>query len=61
MMNQFKTRGEVASRSESFVELCIDDLVRESVTWPAQTKSGFGFSEPLPNVIHRPLVPPELH
>ena len=61
MMNQFKIRGEVAPCSESFVELRIDDLVRESVTWPAQAKSGLGFSEPLPNVIHPPLEPPELH
>jgi len=60
-MNQLKTRGAGAPRSESFVELCIDDLVRESVTWPAQTKSGLGFSEPLPNVIHRPPVAPDLH
>ena len=60
-MNQFKTRGEAAPRTESFVELRIDDLVKESVTWPAQTKSGLGFSEPLPNVIHRPPEPPELH
>jgi len=61
MMNQSKTRGEAASRSESFVELCIDDLVRESVTWPVQAKSGLGFSEPLPNVIHPKLASPELH
>jgi hypothetical protein len=61
MMNQLKTRREAALRSENFVELRIDDLVRESVTWPAQAKSGLGFSEPLPNVIHRPLEPPELH
>ena len=60
-MNQFKTRGEAAPRSESFVELRIDDLVRESVTWPSQTTSGLGFSEPLPNVIHRSLAPPDLH
>jgi hypothetical protein len=60
-MNQSKTRGEANFRSESFVELCINDLVRESVTWPGQAKSGIGFSEPLPNVIHHPLVVPELH
>jgi hypothetical protein len=59
-MNQLKTRG-AAPRSESFVELCIDDLVRESVTWPTQTKSGLGISEPLPNVIHRPPAAPDLH
>jgi hypothetical protein len=61
IMNQLKIRGEGAPHNESFVELRIDDLVRESVTWPAQTKSGFGFSEPLPNVIHRSLALPELH
>lgn len=61
MMNQSKARGEAAFRSESFVELCINDLVRESVTWPDQAKSGLGFSEPLPNVIHRPQAVPELH
>ena len=61
MMNQLKTRREAALRSENFVELCIDDLVRESITWPAQAKSGLGFSEPLPNVIHPTLASPELH
>jgi hypothetical protein len=60
-MNQVKARGEGAPRSENFVELCIDDLVRESVTWPAQANSSLGFSEPLPNIIHRPLAAPELH
>jgi hypothetical protein len=59
-MNQSKTRGEAALRSENFVELCIDDLVRESVTWSPKTQSGVGFSEPIPNVIHG-LPAPELH
>ena len=60
-MNQLKTRGQATFRSEGFVELRINDLVRESVTWPGQTKSDLGFSELLPNVIHRPLAAPELH
>jgi hypothetical protein len=61
MMNQSKTRGDAAFRSDGFVELRINDLVRESVTWPGQTKSDLGFSEPLPNVIHPRLASPELH
>jgi len=60
-MNPFKIRGEAAPHSESFVELRIDDLVRESVTWSPEAKAGTGFSEPLPNVIHRSLAAPELH
>lgn len=51
-MDQFKTKGEAAPHSDSFVELRIDDLVRESVTWSPQSKAGAKFSEPLPNVIH---------
>ena len=61
MMDQLKIRGQAALLSGSFVELRIDDLVKESVTWPPQTKSGLGFSQPLPNVIHPPLASAELH
>jgi hypothetical protein len=60
-MNQLKTRGEAALLTGSFVELRIDDLVRESVTWLPQTKSGLGSSQPLPNVIHPAPASPELH
>jgi len=60
-MTQLKTRGEAALLSGSFVELRIDDLVRESVTWSPQTTSDLGSSQPLPNVIHPPLRSPELH
>jgi hypothetical protein len=61
MMNQFKTRGEAVPRSETFVELRIDDLVRESVTWSPQTTSGTELGQQLPSVIHGPLASSELH
>jgi hypothetical protein len=61
MMNPLKLRGDATPRSESFVELRIDDLVKESVTWSPQAQSSAGFSEPLPNVIHGLLRPSELH
>lgn len=60
-MNQLKISGEGAPRSESFVELRIDDLVRESVIWPPQTNSGTELAQQLPNVIHGPLASSEVH
>jgi hypothetical protein len=60
-MNQLKIRREAAPRGESFVELRIDDLVRESVTWSPETTPGTGFAQELPNVIHGPLASSDLH
>ena len=61
IMNQLKIRGEGAPRNESFVELRIDDLVRESVTWTPQSNPSSGFAQELPNVIHGPLASTDLH
>jgi hypothetical protein len=60
-MNLVKLKGAGISSSEVFVELSIDDLVRESLTWPPKSNQDVHSTMPLPNVIHGAPVSPKLH
>ena len=60
-MNLSKLKGAGISGSEVFVELSIDDLVRESVTWPQTSNQDIHSTVPLPNVIHGAPMSPKLH
>jgi hypothetical protein len=60
-MDLFKSKGASIARSEIFVELCIDDLVRDSVTWMPKSSRELQSTESLPNVIHGVPASSNLH
>jgi hypothetical protein len=51
-MNQFQAKSDLSAVSETFIQLKIDDLVRDRLLWQEQLARSFNPTAILPNVIH---------
>jgi len=51
-MNQIRTKNNLSAVSSAFVELEINDLVKDRLLWQKWLESSMNPRETLPNVIH---------